>query len=233
MNTQGLKLATGLIGALVATSFIAICLITGIPSALPPENAQAQFSVALALNALLILSPFLYASFRVPAGPEAPVPLTLVAILLLPVGASLLLTILLYVGLGFQVFLIVHILLVAMLSLAWLGLLGMGSTAQDMGQRQALSINRRQSIVAALSEVQANIATMPSQYGPAKSVLAEFMEELRLLTPMQTDRNPALMSKLWVVVNDLRLAADKQEDAMSWQAALAAAKAATEALKRA
>lgn len=227
-------MASALTGAVVAALFVSICLIVGIPFALDPDNAKLQFGIALAVNALLLMSPFLYAVTRSARNAETVVDITVIFMQGGPIAVSLLLTLLLYAGLGFWLFVIAHILMVAVISVAWLGWSAMRGTARSLGARQALPANRREALNAALGDIESAIAALPPQSaGEAGKVIAAFREEVRLLTPMQTDRNPNLMSKLWTVVEEMRQSAAKQTGAKPLDEAVASMRSAVETLRRA
>lgn len=229
MNESSMKMLTALVGLIVAGVFITICLILGTPSTLDPAKASWQFGLALGLSGALILSPFLFAILGRGDSPRMPVSAGVLAVMGLGALVSAIATLLLYGGLGYTTFLILHLILLAILTLAALGFLGMGRIAGQMGQRQALAGNRRQQILAVVQDIELGLAGAPPE---AARVISQLQEELRLLTPMQMDRNPQLMTRLWAVVEDLRKACTGLEG-KSWSDALTAAQAAITLLKRA
>lgn len=222
------------VGVVVAMLYVAILALVGMPAALPPADGAWQFGVALMINAVLIAAPFLFIVGRPFDNAGGAVDIASLVGQVAPAVLSVLLTLGLYLGLGFKAFAVVHLFMAAVLLVAWLGLRGMRDLAGGLGARQALVQNRRESLVASLTEIEAAVAGMPAQdTAEARRVLSDFREEARLITPTQADRNPNLMTRLAAVIEDLRGAVNGAPGAKSFADAVGAMKATVETLKRA
>jgi hypothetical protein len=134
-----------LVGVMVAAALVAVELLFGVPYGLEARLALPKFVNVLALNAAAVLTPFTYIAVRTSDKADSVLDVGTTGFLSLMPIVSLIAWGGLWIGLGFGGFIVVHILMVAIIALSWIGWTLVRGRTRNRAQRRADAVARRMS----------------------------------------------------------------------------------------
>lgn len=191
------RTATLLVGVVVAAALIGVELLLGMPPGLAQENGLPAFANVLTLNAVAVLAPFIYIAARTSDKTDSALDAGTTGLLSLMPVMSLIAWAGLWVGLDFRSFIVAHAILVAVIALAWIAWTWMRVPAQDETQRRSVRISRRTAIDTALTDIMIACDALPiGQRLGVRQAAGRLQDEMRLLTPAQTERAPQLVARI-------------------------------------